>query len=135
MATSEREELGDLIRETYEAEFGARASHREVFQAVLPNVPQHIRDYIADDGIRRAVTQMFNAKSDGLPFAPVVNEAGEHVPFDLMEFSEYEFVATGYVRKAAPLLAQARRVADEARDRFGRVIEVDGVPLTAERAA
>ncbi len=133
MATSEREELAEIIDRVFVEEFGCRASHRELYQAVLPQVPKHIINYFASDAIRSKVSSFFTRKRDGLPFAPVVNTNGDHVPFELMDFSEYEFVATRYVRAAEPLMTQARKVASEASDKFGRPVVIDGVNLSEKR--
>lgn len=133
MVTSEREELAEIIDRVFVEEFGSRASHRELYQAVLPQVPKHIIAYFASDAIRSKVSSFFTRKRDGLPFAPVVNTSGDHVPFELMDFSEYEYVATRYVRAAEPLMTQARKVASEAEDKFGIPVMVDGVNLSEKR--
>lgn len=135
MISSEREELAEIIDRVFVEQFGCRASHRELYQAVLPQVPQHIIAYFASDAIRSKVSSFFTRKRDGLPFAPVVNTNGDHLPFELMDFSEYEYVATRYVRKAQPLLTQARKVAAEASEKFGRSVVVDGVDLSEKNKA
>ncbi len=132
MATSEREELNDIIARVFEEQFGSRASHGEVSREVLEVLPRHILGHFASGAIKRQITAYFNRKIAGsdLPFAPVANSKGEHVQMELMDFSEYVFVATGYIDKGKRMYDKARVVGAEALSKFGKPIVVGGVNLS-----
>jgi len=131
--TSEKDELRDIIHRHYEAT-GMRATHADIMHDLV--VPPHVAQWLVRKGLSGQITSYFSARrEDGLPFAPVVNEANEHVPLDLAEFAELEYVALAAVRRGDAEYAQARRVGILARERYGRSIVVDGIDLSAEEAA
>lgn len=131
---TEIQELRDIIHRHYESS-GMRSTHTEIMHDVV--VPTHIVAYLVRRGMSGQITSYFNSRrKDGLPFAPFVNDRQEHVPLDLADLSELEYVATAAVRRGDAEYAQARKVATLARERFGRSIIVDGVDLSEEvRAA
>lgn len=136
MVTSEKDELQEIIRRVFEEDFGQRASHGEVSRTVLEKLPKHILAHYAQTAIKRAITNFFSRRDEsGLPYAPVVNEQGEHVQLEIMDFSEYEFVARGYLKKADDMRNQAFVAGARAKEKFGQDLVVNGVNLSSEVAA
>ncbi len=135
MPTSESEELNEIIRRVFEDEYGMRASHEEVSRTVLGDLPRHILGHYAQRAIKRAVSEFFNKNEDGLPYAPVANAEGEHVQLEIMDFSEYEFVAKNYLRKKKEFEDKAYVTGARAREKFNRDLVVNGVNLSAGVAA
>lgn len=133
MTVSEASELNGIIAAAFEGQFGNRATHRELYQAVIGDVPGHLVRYFADAAIRSKVSAFLNRRdaATGLPFAPVANAEGQHVQVELMGYKDLEYLATQYIRKSDPLVAQARKVADLAFERYGQTIKVDGIDLRA----
>lgn len=131
MITSEKDELRDIIHRHYEAT-GMRATHADIMHDLV--VPQHVADWLVRKGLSGQITSYFSAhREDGLPFAPVVNDLNEHVPLDLAEFAELEYVAAAAVNRGLAEFQQARKVGALARERYGRSIIVNGIDLSAEK--
>lgn len=144
MSIAEVEEIDEIIERVYEEQFGFRACHREVYQAVLELVDHsytitgsnaHLVRYGFHSWVKRRVTAVFNRDKGGLPFAPVVNTQRQHVPLQQATFAELEYIATSYVRRGDAEYFKARRVSAVAQNVYGRQIVVDGVPIPAEEQA
>lgn len=133
MASSEREELNQIIQQVFEGEFGMRASHAEVAAEVIDRLPSHLARYYAEAGVRNQVSAYFKRRNaHGLPSAPVADKKGTHVQLELMNVAELAYVASRYIDKAEGNLTQARKVGKFVSETFHRDLVVDGINLSAE---
>lgn len=114
MTTSETAEIRELIARTFETEFGGRATVREVREAVVTSAPDHLADYIARRGWTSSINAYFRQKGvDGLPEAPVVDDAGTHVQRPLMDVGEYRYAIRRRIDLGDQSYRSARALADE----------------------
>lgn len=110
-ADSARAELRDIIDRTFVGDLAGRATAERVRVTVWADLPDHLRDYLIGKGLASEIQSYFRTRSrDGLPMAPEVNEAGEHVQLEFLSVTEYAFLYSKYVDRSEANADQATKV-------------------------
>ncbi|MCW2496372.1 hypothetical protein [Jatrophihabitans sp.] len=120
MSTHESNEIHEAIDRTWIEQLGGRGTHGDVWGVLRENLPEHLRQYLADRGLSSAVSSYFRRKNAaGLAQAPQVSDDGVHAQLELMSADEFRYVVNVHVVSSKNERDIAEAWAKEAHDRLG----------------
>lgn len=113
MSASEHSELQDLIADSFFGHYGGRASTDEVLRSLVPDLPEHLQNYILSTGLKTAIRGFFRRqRADGLPQAPEANPEGLHVQLDFLSVPEFQYVIERQLKASESARLQAAKLAE-----------------------
>lgn len=125
MTDSYRAELLDQTHQVFTAEMGGRAIIRDLVDALIADLPEGASDYYVRRGVTQVVQSYFRTKNtEGLPQAPQVNDAGEHVQLELLTVDDYRYLVRQYLDRAEANHAQAEKFAARCEAIWGVTLDV-----------
>lgn len=122
MIDSERQELLDLIDRTF-TELGGRATKADVLTAI-GELPPHLSDYCARQGLNSMIGSYFRKRRDGLPQAPEVAQDGTHAQLELWTVEHCQYLVAHYMSRAESNEILAQKVADYCFARYAVAIDI-----------
>lgn len=132
MTDSYRSELLEQTDHIFKSDLCGRAVIRDVVNRLTQNLPEGAADYYVRKGITGVVQSYFRTKgADGLPQAPQVNAAGEHVQLELLTVDDYRYLARQYLDRSHANRAQAEKVAARCSQIYSVALDLDQMAESA----
>lgn len=125
MSTSEHSEMVALVGRIF-TEMGGRGTKAEVRGHVRSALPEHLADYLLDQGIDSKIGNYFRSLGDdGLPLAPSVDNDHTHVQLELLDVGEFRFAIASQMNRGAAARHRAEQYAARCREQHGVAIDID----------